>query len=272
MVFLLRPDGAALVVAAERAVPLVLAQAEEPAKKPGLFKFLFGGKRKAREAKPPEKSKAEPRKTTRKKATRKKTTRKKKRTVRRRTGTSKAKIIIAPRKAYDGPVSNVLVIGDFMAQAMAGGLVAAFRENPEIQIVNAAEGASGLVRDDYFNWVRFLPELVTKFTPAAIVIMVGANDRQPFRTGSGRIQTDTDEWRTAYAARVRELTNAVAIAKIPTYWAGLVPVSKASLSRDYSKFNTIYREAATSAGIPFVDLWGGFADDQGKFAARGPDI
>ena len=257
------------VQAAGNTAPIRLAQAEPSPQRPNLFRFLFGGGNRDREAAPPAEEKAAPSRPARQRATRpnRSTT-----TTRRRSGRSKARIVSAPVPTYDGPVSNVLVVGDFMAQALADGLVAAFQDNPEIQIVDAAEGASGLVRADYFDWVGELPALVARYDPAAIVVMIGANDSQPFRTGSGRIQTGGEEWRAAYVARVGEFIAALAEAGKPALWAGLVPVSKAGLSRDYSEFNTIYQEAAAAAAMPYVSLWDGFADETGNFAASGPDI
>ncbi len=258
-------------VAASDQVPLIrLAQAEEPPKRPGLFRFLFGGSNRDQNAAPPaETRKAAPKRSTRPRATRRNRS---SGTAKRRSGGTKARIVSAPKPAYDGPVSNVLVVGDFMAQALSGGLVAAFQDSPEIQIVNAAEGASGLVRIDYFDWIAELRALVARYEPAAIVVMVGANDSQPFRTDAGRIQPGSEEWRAAYVARVRAFVAALAETETPAIWAGLVPISKAKLSRAYSEFNTIYQETASAAAMPFVPLWDGFADDQGRFAASGPDI
>ena len=44
------------------------------------------------------------------------------------------------------------------------------------------------------------------------------------------------------------------------------------MSRDYSSFNGIVREQLEAKGLRFVDMWNGFADEDGKYVAFGPDV
>jgi hypothetical protein len=44
------------------------------------------------------------------------------------------------------------------------------------------------------------------------------------------------------------------------------------MSRDYSSFNDIVREQLEAKGIRFIETWNGFADEEGKFVAVGPDV
>lgn len=167
---------------------------------------------------------------------------------------------------------TVLVIGDFMGSALGRGLEAAFSGDAGIRVVNLSDGASGLVRDDYLDWPERLAEAIEKEAPAAIVIMIGANDRQPFLTEKIRFDTGEGAWSALYAERIAELAKVVADSGVPGIWAGLVPVRSPSLSRDYSTFNSRYREILATTPITFVDLWNGFADDNGHYAAVGPDV
>ena len=72
--------------------------------------------------------------------------------------------------------------------------------------------------------------------------MIGANDRQEIRAASGRIARRSPEWLTAYAGRITAFVQTIAASGKPALWAGLVPVKSNALSRDYSAFNSIYRE------------------------------
>jgi hypothetical protein len=58
----------------------------------------------------------------------------------------------------------------------------------------------------------------------------------------------------------------------PALWVGLMPVQSSSMSRDYSTFNGIVREQLETKAVPFIEVWNGFADEQGKYSAFGPDI
>lgn len=168
--------------------------------------------------------------------------------------------------------NTVLVIGDFMGSALGRGLDAAYSGDASIRIVNLSDGASGLVRNDYLDWPERLAEAIEKESPAAVVIMIGANDRQPFLTEKIPFDTGEGAWSALYAERIAELAKVVTDSGVPGIWAGLVPVRSPSLSRDYSTFNSRYREILATTPITYVDLWNGFADDNGRYAAVGPDV
>jgi hypothetical protein len=164
---------------------------------------------------------------------------------------------------------RALVIGDFMATALAKGLAEAYRENANVVVVDATSGSSGLVRQDYFDWPGKLPSIVTEQRPDAILVMIGGNDRQ---TLEGSLELGSDAWRTAYTQRVAALADALKATGRPVIWGGLVSVEKSAMSRDYSSFNGIFREQAEAKGLRYVDMWNGFADEDGKYVSVGPDV
>jgi hypothetical protein len=173
-------------------------------------------------------------------------------------------------KAEDA--KRVLVIGDFMATALANGLALAYRENPGVLVINATNGSSGLVRKDYYDWTGRLPGIAKDEKPDAILVLLGGNDRQGIDTETGPYALGTDGWRAAYAARVSALAEAVRATGKPAMWVGLIPVQSSTMSRDYSAFNGIVREQIEAKGLLFIDIWNGFGDAEGKYVAVGPDI
>jgi hypothetical protein len=178
--------------------------------------------------------------------------------------------VAAVEKAPDA--KRVLVIGDFMARALAKGLAEAFVEDPNVVVIDASSGSSGLVRDDYYDWTARLPELVAEQTPDALLVMVGGNDRQTIRAESGSLALGSDEWRAAYVVRVAAFADALKATGKPALWVGLAPVSSSAMSRDYSAFNGIVREQAEGKGLRFIETWNGFADEDGNYVAVGPDV
>jgi hypothetical protein len=167
---------------------------------------------------------------------------------------------------------RVLVVGDFFATALAKGLALAYRENPDVVVIDATSGSSGLVRNDYYDWPAKLPGIAEEQHPDAVLVLVGGNDRQGIDTENGPYALGTDGWRTAYVGRVNALVEALRTAGKPALWVGLMPVQSSTMSRDYSSFNGIVREQLETQGIPFIDIWNGFADAEGKYVAIGPDI
>ena len=91
--------------------------------------------------------------------------------------------VAAVEKAPDA--KRVLVIGDFMAASLSKGLTDAYAQNANIVVTDASNGSSGLVRQDHYNWPAELPGLVAAQKPDAIVVMIGANDRQTMDSETG---------------------------------------------------------------------------------------
>jgi uncharacterized protein len=90
-----------------------------------------------------------------------------------------------PRKAETPPTSEVLVIGDSLADWLAYGLEEVFADTPEIGIVRKIRPYSGLVHyeahNDALQWPQALKDTLATEKPKVIVVMLGLNDREPLR-------------------------------------------------------------------------------------------
>jgi hypothetical protein len=90
-----------------------------------------------------------------------------------------------PRKPETPPTSEVLVIGDSLADWLAYGLEEVFADAPEIGVVRKIRPYSGLVRYDAHSetleWTQAVKEALTTEKTKVIVVMLGLNDRQPLR-------------------------------------------------------------------------------------------
>ncbi|MBZ9951994.1 DUF459 domain-containing protein [Mesorhizobium sp. BR1-1-15] len=173
-------------------------------------------------------------------------------------------------KAPDARV--VLVVGDFMAAGLAEGLDTAFAENTGVRIVVRSNGSSGFVRDDFYNWPEQIKSLIETEKPAAVVVMLGSNDRQPMKVGDVREQPRSETWTKEYERRTEAFGKAIATAKVPFLWVGMPAFRVSKMTSDMLAFNDIYRQAAESHGGEFVDVWDGFVDENGAFVTSGPDI
>lgn len=167
---------------------------------------------------------------------------------------------------------KILVIGDFMASALADGLIVAFASEPGIVIEKKTSGSSGLVRDDHLDWPKTLSTYIGEVKPALVVIMLGANDRQQMVVDGKREKFQTEPWKAEYDKRVAAIMEVTRQNKVPFVWTGLPAFSSPSLSADAATLNNYYRAKAEFAGGEFIDIWDGFADENGKFIASGSDI
>jgi uncharacterized protein len=187
-------------------------------------------------------------------------------------------LMLDTQEVDTGPVEKaatakqVLVIGDFMAGAVAEGLVEAFEDNASVVIVDKANGSSGLARDDFYNWPQNAGPMISEFKPSAVIVMLGINDRQQMRVGEGRESVGTPVWNGEYTKRVGEMADALKAGSVPVIWVGQPALRSTQMTASMIAFNDLYRKNTERVGGTFVDIWDGFVDEAGVFQQSGPDM
>lgn len=212
-----------------------------------------------------------------------------------------------PREARDGKVAPaasatppptasrfVYVLGDSLAVSAADGMAADLQSQPDIGIVDRARDASGLVRDDYFDWPKAARDLVAPKEPAAsqdpakdktakdakpdkpkidaVVVMIGLNDMQQMRDGKDFVDPLSDRWKAAYAQRIQAVVASLRAARVPVIWVGLPPMRSDKFNAQMIELNQLFKTNAERAGAKFVDIFDDFADQGGGFDAFGPNV
>lgn len=177
-----------------------------------------------------------------------------------------------PELAKDDGALTLLVVGDFMARGLAVALEDGFADEPGLVVVDRTNGSSGLVRDDFYDWNRVLPDLIEEVQPNFVVLMVGTNDRQDLRTAAGGIDLRSEEWDRLYADRVNRLAETMALYGELAFWVGQPPMRQRSMSADMAYFNSVYEDAAVRNGVRFLDIWDAFVDQEGRYIVNGPDV
>jgi hypothetical protein len=166
----------------------------------------------------------------------------------------------------------VLVVGDFMASGLADALTGDYAQSPRVKVVDATNGSSGLVRNDFYDWSKEIGPIMDSAKPSVVVVMLGANDRQAMTVGTTKEPPRSDAWTAEYVRRAEALTKAVRDRKIPLVWVGQPAFKYASMSSDMLAFDDIYQRVAEAAGGDYVDIWDGFVDENGAFRFTGPDV
>jgi len=219
-----------------------------------------------------------------------------------------------PRKLETPPTATVLVIGDSLADWLAYGLEEALADTPEIGVVRNIRPTSGLVRydakNDSLEWAGITKDYLANEKPGAIVVMLGLNDRSPFRDkppakpgaaaqaqdksqdkpqdAHGATNTPpaepqrqgppstyefhTDKWAELYSKRIDDMIAALKTKNVPVLWVGLPAIYGAKSTGDMNYLDELFRARAERAGIIYVDIWDGFVDEQGRYVASGPDF
>jgi hypothetical protein len=172
----------------------------------------------------------------------------------------------------DANARKVLVIGDFLAGGLAAGLDQQFASVPQVAIIDKSNGASGLVRLDRFDWTKELPAALNEVRPDFIVVMLGTNDRQQLGPKGEKLAVRSEGWITEYNQRLANLSATLRTYGKPVFWVGLPPMRSTAASGDMAAFNALYKTQVESIGGKFVDVWNGFANEEGKFVSRAPDV
>ena len=172
----------------------------------------------------------------------------------------------------DPDAKKVLVIGDFVAGGLAWGLEQTFADEAKLVVVERSNSASGLVRADYYDWNAELLAILNEEKPDIVVIALGSNDRQQIRVDGGRLNPRTEEWQAAYSQRITALAETLKVYGRPFFWVGAPPMRQSSALRDMAYLNELYKPPVTAAGGYFVDIWGGFTNEDGKYISSGPDV
>ncbi|MFD1333904.1 GDSL-type esterase/lipase family protein, partial [Methylopila musalis] len=169
------------------------------------------------------------------------------------------------------PTTVVAVIGDSIADGLATGLTEAFSDAPELAVKRYLKANAGLVRTDYHDFVAAAREAVAAGPLAYAVIDVGVNDRQPFLDARD-LAPLSPGWRRLYATRIDALLAPFREKGVPVYWVGLAPSESVKASSDHIALNALARERVEAAGGVYVDVWEGFVDEEGDYAAVGPQL
>jgi len=94
----------------------------------------------------------------------------------------------ALRKLAAPPSTNVVVIGDSMADWLGYGLDETYADQPDIGVERKIRAVSGLIhydaRNDTLDWPSVIKDALADEKPSAIVVMLGLNDRVPLRDGA----------------------------------------------------------------------------------------
>ena len=181
------------------------------------------------------------------------------------------------QRSYINPFPNgdryrVIVLGDALGDGLWQGLYRAFEDDPTLEFINRSKPSTGFARPDSYDWSKEMGEQLKSDTYQIAVLMFGANDAQPIKTGKDLLKVGSEGWHEIYGQRVEALIKKLRAANIAVYWVGLPIMRSPTQSSDAEALNEVYREKAFINGAKFIDTWNGFTDDGGRYSAYGPDM
>lgn len=177
-----------------------------------------------------------------------------------------------PPTEKDPDAKQVIVIGDSLAGGLANALMRRFAAVQSVAIQNRAKSSSGIVRNDFYDWNAELAKILETERVDAIVIMIGANDRQTIKDDSGaEAGFRTVQWLKEYERRVQKILDMAYARNIPFFWVGLPIMRSSEYGLEMAFLNELFAQQSSRINAVFIDTWERFADEEGKYNAFGPD-
>ena len=177
-----------------------------------------------------------------------------------------------PKVEKSPTATRLAVFGDSLATDFAKALDRFYSEDPNLVVVPMGVGDSGFVREDFYDWNTVIGEQITQNSFDIAVVLVGINDRQTIHVDSESYKALTPEWTNIYQQRIGNFAAQLRIARKPTVWIGLPPMSKSEYSAALSQISAMHRMAAFANGEEYLDIFERFLDEEGKYSSYGPDL
>jgi uncharacterized protein len=164
------------------------------------------------------------------------------------------------------------VVGDSIAGDLARGLQKLLSGRRGHTVVKFTRPATGLMRDDVYDWDRALADFLRKTKLDVVAVMIGGNDRQSIWKNGDRLAHGSRAWQSEYESRLAQFMAVLSKEKAKVYWIGLPVVRSEEMSRDYRQLNALQQQQAKKFGFTYVSVWEAFADAKGGYTSFGRSV
>jgi uncharacterized protein len=183
----------------------------------------------------------------------------------------------ASQHSYINPFPNgdryrIAVFGDSFGEGLWDGLYRTFQEDSNLEFIQHTKPSTGFARTDNYDWNSELGSLLKSDNYQIAVVMFGAADDQPIRSGKDVLKVGSDAWRQIYSQRVEAFIKQLRAANIAVYWVGLPIMRSDQQNADAEAMNDVFREKSFINGAKFIDTSNGFTDETGHYSPNGPDM
>lgn len=171
-------------------------------------------------------------------------------------------IAASPAQAVVKTKPQILLLGDSLMRVGVGPVLQrSMRRLYGASVDMRARSATGLTRDDVYDWPAAVASLVQDKTYDRAIVFIGANDCQNLSVGGKTMRFGSPEWQEAYRKRVRTMMTTLCAKVGDVLWLGLPPMRNAKFNRRIAALDAIVepeiKASACGKYVPTRPLLGG---------------
>lgn len=167
--------------------------------------------------------------------------------------------------------SRILVLGDALGGGLGAGLIRVAEAADGYEVTIRFNEESGLARPEVYDWPATVPKILQSNAYDAIVVMLGANDRQVMRSGGLRHPFNSPEWVRFYQAQLDLLLDELVKSDARIVWAGPPAMEDPDYDAAMAAISALQRERVEARGLTFIDMRQELSGPGGGFTDTGPD-
>ena len=166
---------------------------------------------------------------------------------------------------------RILVMGDALGGGLGAGLARVAEPGGDYEVSVRFNEESGLARPEVYDWPATVPKILQSNAFDAIVVMLGANDRQVIRADGVRHPFNSPGWVEVYKAQLDLLLDELAASGARIVWAGPPPMKDPEYDAAVVIISVLQRERVEARGFTFIDMREHLSGPAGGFTDIGED-
>jgi hypothetical protein len=168
-------------------------------------------------------------------------------------------------------VQQMLVIGDALGGGLGAGLIRAAEVNGGFEVTNRFVEESGAARPEVYDWGATLPKILEGRSYDAIVVLLGANDRQMIKQGNLRFGFEVADWSKAYTQNLDRILEDLKASGAGVYWVSLPPMADPKYESAMQVIAGLQKARVEAYGMHYIDIRPAFLAADGSYTDTGPD-
>jgi len=168
-------------------------------------------------------------------------------------------------------VYSILSVGDGVGGGLGAGLSRMIEADSGFEVTVRFNEESGIARPEVYDWSLTLPKILETKSYDAVVVLLGANDRQAIRSGETRLEFNSPEWIAAYKAQTDRILDVLKQSGARVFWVSLPPMADPDYDAAMRTITALQKERAEAKGARFIDIRSAFVNPDGSYTDTGPD-